>query len=84
MVRYIGSVKSAVTKSFPQTDFAVFMINGTFFADDEIIPIYAKLAVYAVRNAGIIEGYDNKFNPNDSLTRAEAATVLMKFLEMKQ
>ena len=60
------------------------MINGTFFADDEIIPIYAKLAVYAVRDAGIIEGYNNMFNPNESLTRAEAATVLMKFLELKQ
>ena len=60
------------------------MINGIFFADDEIIPKYAKLAVYAVRDAGIIEGYNNMFNPNESLTRAEAATVLMKFLELKQ
>jgi len=60
------------------------MINGIFFADDEIIPKYAKLAVYAVRDAGIIEGYNNMFNPNESLTRAEAATVLMKYLELKQ
>ena len=58
--------------------------DETLFADDANIPEYAKKAVYAVRSAGIIEGYNNMFNPNESLTRAEAATVLMKFLEIKQ
>ena len=52
------------------------------FADDEKIPEYAKEAVYAIKGAGIIEGYDNMFNPSGSLTRAEAASVLVKFIKL--
>ena len=46
---------------------------------------YAKNAVYKVRDAGIINGYaDGTFAPNASLTRAEAATVIIKLLDMLQ
>lgn len=53
----------------------------TPFADDDAIADYARDAVYAVRAAKIIEGYENKFNPTASLSRAEAAVVLVKLWE---
>ena len=53
------------------------------FKDGGKIADYAKDSVYAVRNAGIINGYeDNTFAPNASLTRAEAATVIVKLLDL--
>ena len=53
------------------------------FDDDFDITYYAKNAVYKVRDAGIINGYaDNTFAPNASLTRAEAATVIIKLLDL--
>jgi len=52
------------------------------FDDDSSVSDYAKDAVYKVRDAGIIQGYNNKFSPKDSLTRAEAATVIIKMLEI--
>jgi hypothetical protein len=54
------------------------------FDDDSNISDYAKEAVYKVRDAGIIQGYAGSFNPMDSLTRAEAATVIIKLLEVLQ
>jgi len=55
---------------------------GGIFTDDTAISDYVKDAVYTVRSAGIIEGYNNTFNPNNSLTRAEAATVIIKLLDL--
>ena len=39
-------------------------------------------AVEFVTEAGLMQGYeDGSFRPNDSLTRAEAATILMRLIE---
>ena len=96
LINGLSSVEFGVGKEIKRCDMAVMLYRimknmdveiGTdkvLFADDESIPQYASKAVYAVRSAGIIEGYNNMFNPNESLTRAEAATVLMKFLELKR
>ena len=55
------------------------------FEDDNNISDYAKDAVYKVRDAGIINGYNNnQFSPATSLTRAEAATVIIKLLNILQ
>ena len=55
------------------------------FDDDNSISGYAKDAVYKVRDAGIINGYNNnQFSPATSLTRAEAATVIIKLLNVLQ
>ena len=55
------------------------------FDDDNNISDYAKNAVYLVRDAGIINGYNNnQFSPATSLTRAEAATVIIKLLNILQ
>jgi len=59
-------------------------VSDNKFADDADISDYAKVAVYVVRSSGIIEGYENMFNPKNSLTRAEAATVIIKLLDVLQ
>lgn len=47
------------------------------FADDNDIRDYAYNDVYALRNAGIINGDDkNMFNPHNPATRAEAAMII--------
>ncbi|WP_028612178.1 asparaginase domain-containing protein [Paenibacillus harenae] len=54
---------------------------ATSFADDMEIPAWAKDAVKAVSDKGIIQGRpDNKFAPKDTATRAEAVTVIMNML----
>ncbi|WP_238178037.1 InlB B-repeat-containing protein [Paenibacillus contaminans] len=52
------------------------------FADENEIPDWAKGAVAAVKQLGVISGRDgNLFAPNDTATRAEAVTILMKLLQ---
>lgn len=55
----------------------------TAFADDAEIPAWARAAVVATVDNGIIQGVNgNKFSPKQSATRAEAAVVLLKALEL--
>lgn len=51
------------------------------FYDFDSISDYAKEAVTKLAAGGIISGTDGVFNPKSSLTRAEAATVLVKLTE---
>ncbi|WP_163859575.1 S-layer homology domain-containing protein [Paenibacillus elgii] len=54
------------------------------FADDESIPKWAKSAIEAIREIGIISGRGgNRFVPNDTATRAEAAAMLLRMLNDK-
>lgn len=56
--------------------------EGEKFADDWQISDYAKQSVYALRNGGIISGFDdNTFRPLNPATRAEAAVMIYKMLE---
>ena len=51
------------------------------FADDGMISDYAKEAVYALRDAGIINGVsDSEFAPGKNATRAETAVMLHRFM----
>ena len=50
--------------------------NVAHFADHGDISEYAAEAVYKLKALGIVQGYDNMFNPTDNLTRAEAAAVI--------
>ncbi len=53
----------------------------TSFADDKDIPAWAKGSVDFVKQSGMVQGKgDNEFAPQDSATRAEAVTVLLKLL----
>ncbi|OMF79330.1 S-layer homology domain-containing protein [Paenibacillus glucanolyticus] len=54
----------------------------TSFTDDKEIPVWAKGAVAALKDNGIILGTGtNQFNPRAETTRAEAATILLNMLD---
>ena len=51
-------------------------VGGSPFADDGSISAYAKDAVYAMRQIGVVSGYpDNTFRPRSYATRAEVAAM---------
>ncbi len=52
------------------------------FNDDSLIADYAKDSVYALKENGIINGYENSFNPVNNLTRAEAAVLISNILNI--
>ncbi|WP_144941335.1 fibronectin type III domain-containing protein [Paenibacillus sp. 32O-W] len=55
----------------------------TGFVDDEAIPQWAKGSVEAIRGLSIVSGRaGNKFVPNDTMTRAEAATILLRMVDI--
>ena len=58
--------------------------NGAYstgFKDDYSIPYWAKDSVYMARSLGLIDGTENGFfQPNKSLTRAEAASILNNYI----
>lgn len=52
------------------------------FDDDNDIADYAKDAVYSLRNAGVVKGSGDLFNPGSYATRAEAATIIYNMLTL--
>jgi len=55
----------------------------TAFSDDSVISDYAKNAIYALREAGIINGVsDSEFAPLECATRAQAAKMIYGLLEL--
>lgn len=57
--------------------------NYEAFADESSIASSAVDAVYACREAGLISGVgNNQFNPKGNTTRAQAATVALKYLDL--
>ena len=58
-------------------------LQAVTFADNEQISSWAKDAVKAMQQAGILAGKnENKFDPKGTATRAEVATVLRRFAEI--
>lgn len=58
---------------------------STGFADDDRIPSWAKSAVEALRQNGIISGRGgNRFVADGAVSRAEAVATLLKMLERKE
>ncbi|MNY75159.1 Endo-1,4-beta-xylanase A precursor [compost metagenome] len=58
---------------------------STGFDDDKDIPTWAKGAVAAIKQLGLVQGKgQNEFDPSSSTTRAEAVTVLMRMLTLMQ
>jgi len=54
----------------------------TSFADDSRIPDWAKDSIYVAQEINLIAGDDfNRVNPNQVVTRAEASSMLIRFLE---
>ena len=52
------------------------------FNDNNMISDYAVEAVMKMRKIGLVNGYDNFYRPLDTVTRAEAATVISNLLEI--
>ncbi|MGG1516407.1 S-layer homology domain-containing protein [Paenibacillus oryzisoli] len=51
------------------------------FADDKLIPVWAKPAIYEALQAGLLEGGSgDRFNPDSAATRAEAVAVLLRLM----
>ena len=56
--------------------------NPNGFADANTVSAYATDAMrWAVAN-GLIQGSNSKLNPKGSATRAQVATILMRFMEL--
>lgn len=51
-------------------------VSNATFEDSSYISYYAKEAVFAMAQLGIINGYDNMFYPKKELTRAECAKLI--------
>ncbi|HWP98392.1 MAG TPA: S-layer homology domain-containing protein [Syntrophomonadaceae bacterium] len=55
------------------------------FADDDDIPDWARDSIYVAQANGLISGDDGRrINPNQDMTRAEASTMLVRFLNFLQ
>ncbi len=74
--------------NFMQFDLSKYSGSNQIFSDRNEIPEWARKSVQAMSEAGIIQGGENpdgsySFNPNDSITRAEAMTTLGRILSSK-
>ena len=56
----------------------VFEDSGITFDDDKDISEWAKNQIGKMSGAGILNGYENKFNPKGNASRAEAAAMLRR------
>lgn len=54
----------------------------TKFADDKSIPNWAKDSAYVAHELGLVQGdANNRFKPQQKLTRAEASALIQRFLD---
>ncbi len=92
-----GNGKFGPNDSITREQMAVMMVNyakatdyklpvsivAVTFADNTKISAYVKDAVKEIQQAGVINGKDNnRFDPQGNATRAEAATILRRFVEL--
>ncbi len=92
-----GNGKFGPNDSITREQMAVMMVNyaratgyklpvsiaAVAFADNAKISSYAKDAVKAIQQTGVINGkHNNRFDPQGNTTRAEAATILRRFVEL--
>lgn len=95
IVNGVSDTEFGVGKNITRQDAAVMayriaVANGktfdsasdTKFADDSAIASYATDAIYAMRDANIINGKENNmFAPEDFCTRAEAAVIIYRLIK---
>lgn len=67
------------------TGYSLPLLNSIIvFEDNDEISDFAKDAVAAVQQAGIIKGdQNNRFKPKNAVTRAEAAAILQRYISIK-
>lgn len=69
LYRYVDKMNLNILQELEDTD----------FVDGESIPVYAEYAVKVMTRAGIIKGKDgNRFDPDSTATRAEAAALFSR------
>ena len=57
----------------------------TNFKDNDLIPSYARNAVYVAQKIGLVQGDGRgNLNPNDRLTKAKAAVMIRRFIAYMQ
>lgn len=54
---------------------------ATKYKDDYKITDYARDSIYVATELGLMSGSDGKFNPKGTLTRAQAAAIIDRFLQ---
>lgn len=90
-----GDGTFGVGENISRQDIAVILWNGikskagngsaAAFIDNNAVSDYAKEAVNAMRYLNIIDGYeDNTFRPRNAATRAEAAKLLYKAVQIAE
>ena len=95
IVKGLGDGTFGVGENISRQDIAVILWNaienktraGNAIAFDDNVNVsdYAKEAVNAMRYLKIIDGYeDNTFRPNNAATRAEAAKLLYKAVQIAE
>ena len=92
-----GNGKFGPNDSITREQMAVMMVNyaeatgyklpvsrqSITFADDAKISAYAKAAVKAIQQTGVVGGKGNNlFDPQGNASRAEASTILRRFVEL--
>jgi len=97
IVQGIGGGKFGPDEQISRQDMAVMMQNyatatgyklpvsrqSITFADDAKISAYAKAEVKAIQQTGVVGGKGNNlFDPQGNATRAEASTILRRFVEL--
>lgn len=88
----VSNYEFGVGKVVTRQDFALVCARAlnlkdciSTFNDNDSISDYAKGAVGAMQNLGIMQGDgDNIFRPNDPVTRAEAAKVIKMVMDAKE
>ncbi|QGG47181.1 S-layer homology domain-containing protein [Heliorestis convoluta] len=73
IVRGLGLTSLAPSAPFAMT-----------FLDDHHISPWARESIYVAQRLGILTGNNGYFRPQDTMTRAEAATVLMQSISFLQ
>ncbi|MDY3030900.1 MAG: S-layer homology domain-containing protein [Clostridia bacterium] len=95
LVNGLGNGTFGVGENISRQDIAVILWNGIkskaengsadAFIDNDAVSDYAKEAVNAMRYLNIIAGYeDNTFRPSNAATRAEAAKLLYKAVQIAE
>ena len=75
------AVMACRTAEYASLNFKIGEFNE--FSDRAEISEYAVSAVDALSQAGIINGYDGKFDPLQTCTRAQAAKVVFELMKIK-
>jgi len=74
---------AVMTERFTQATGHALPVNkqAVLFADGARISVWAKEAVKAIQQSGIVQGKDNnRYDPAGTATRGEAATILRRFV----